>query len=305
LVAPDRKIANVDNFNREYYIEELHPYSPLRKNLHKMVLGGKEAENELASMSVFLQTKDSSCSGTIISHDIILTAAHCIDSKTKEIEIYFNNDFEKPYTSTKFAKLISFPENEEIERIQRERYSNDHLDFDFDEYKSFQSYFDNLTELDYRPLEKSVYYASSDLALVFLENPLPENAKIASMFSGKLKFKQKFIGVGYGVTSRNYHEKTNNKLRYTEMKLFAAYHLRETILSLSVHSGHYSKNTCAGDSGGGLFEKKKEGKYQLIGVLSSGNNNCANSKLYTLIHPYYDWLEEEITNFRSKKEMRL
>jgi hypothetical protein len=296
-----RNIASSSNFgSKEYHIESPSLESPLSNAIVKAVLGGREADQKLSSMNVYLETERGSCSGTIIAEDTILTAAHCIYSTSKEIKIFFNNDFTNSLTSTKFSKFISFPESLEVDQVTDERYLGQHLDFDFDSYQRFKEYFDNLTETSFRPLDQRHYLSSQDLALVFLDQKIPSGTQIAAMYSGPLVFRQKLIGVGYGVTSRNFQEKSNFNLRYSEMEYFAGYYYDEKLLSIRVHSGHYSKNTCAGDSGGGLWYKDLDGQYSLLGVLSAGTNNCANSKIYTLQSSYYEWIDREITKFRSQ-----
>ena len=296
-----RDIASLDNSKpKKLYIDEPTVNSPLKNNTIRAVLGGKEADDNLSSKSVFLNMEGSSCSGTVIAKDTILTAAHCIRDKTKKIEIYFNN-FKESLVSTKFSRFIPYPEKDESKKDLKKGDQDDHLDFDFDTYKNFQSYFDSLSEFEDIPARSMLdHLGSYDLALVFLDEELPSEVNIADFYSGNLAFRQELIGVGYGLTSRSMRERTSYNLRYTKMTLFGGYFIDDVLLSVRVHSGHYSKNVCYGDSGGGLWSRDKNGNDTLVGVLSAVYNNCANSVQSTLIHPLFWWIDKEILKHRSK-----
>ena len=68
--------------------------------------------------------------------------------------------------------------------------------------------------------------------------------------------------------------------------------------------GTMGKNSCGGDSWGGLFKQSAEGKlkgrYKLIGIVSWGGTNCgARGKpgVYVRVSAYLPWI---LDNLRKK-----
>ena len=53
------------------------------------------------------------------------------------------------------------------------------------------------------------------------------------------------------------------------------------------------KDSCSGDSGGGLFIQDTRDTWHLLGIVSYGARDCGNSKpgVYTRVSNYTDWIQ--------------
>ena len=64
--------------------------------------------------------------------------------------------------------------------------------------------------------------------------------------------------------------------------------------------GENGKDSCSGDSGGGLFSDMNEGtdkierKWEVVGIVSFGGNRCGSGwpGVYTKVSHYSDWIKE-------------
>ena len=58
--------------------------------------------------------------------------------------------------------------------------------------------------------------------------------------------------------------------------------------------GEKGKDSCSGDSGGGLFSEVGEGKWQVVGIVSYGSKRCGNGTpgVYTRVSQYLQWIEQ-------------
>ena len=67
--------------------------------------------------------------------------------------------------------------------------------------------------------------------------------------------------------------------------------------------GEKGKDSCKGDSGGGLFSDLingtdgKERKWQLVGIVSFGSKTCGDGKpgVYTRVSQYLPWIEQTMS----------
>ena len=315
----------------------------LTSNPALSILGGRQADTALSSMSVDLHdaNNDFSCSGTIIAKDVILTAAHCIHDNTERVTVSFNN-FENSVVAHQFAKRVHFPkigsaaapaksdsETSKDYKSAEDYYDNataedaaeldkywDYFGFDEKSHEDFNNLFNTFTEMQTLtkldlsgPANEGVttemYF--NDVALIFLDQEIPENAKVAKLYSGeKIEFKQKVLGSGFGKSSRDFYtNKTNHKnLRYVEMEVYEIGLIDNQPAAFHAYSGHHSKNICRGDSGGGTWIKNNDGQYQLVGVASYDHNNCANYAGFVFINPQVEWINQQISNFRKTQTQK-
>ena len=64
--------------------------------------------------------------------------------------------------------------------------------------------------------------------------------------------------------------------------------------------GEIAKDSCSGDSGGGLFSNLndpfdgKETRWEVVGIVSFGTNLCGNGTpgVYTRVSQYLQWIED-------------
>ena len=72
--------------------------------------------------------------------------------------------------------------------------------------------------------------------------------------------------------------------------------------------GEPGKDSCSGDSGGGLFSDLvngtdgKERKWEVVGIVSFGTYNCGDGTpgVYTRVGEYLQWIEETMYELNSK-----
>ena len=82
-----------------------------------------------------------------------------------------------------------------------------------------------------------------------------------------------------------------------ECNMYYSGHLDETQLCAGGETG---KDSCSGDSGGGLFSDMNEGtdkierKWEVVGIVSFGNSRCGSGTpgVYTKVSQYLDWIKE-------------
>ena len=60
--------------------------------------------------------------------------------------------------------------------------------------------------------------------------------------------------------------------------------------------GEIGKDSCSGDSGGGLLSNfgGEETRWEVVGILSQGTNRCGNGTpgVYTRVSQYLQWIEQ-------------
>ena len=68
--------------------------------------------------------------------------------------------------------------------------------------------------------------------------------------------------------------------------------------------GELGKDSCNGDSGGGLFSDLLDGtdgkprQWQVVGIVSFGSSRCGDGKpgVYTRVSQYTQWIEQTMNN---------
>jgi V8-like Glu-specific endopeptidase len=232
------------------------------------------------------------CTGSVIRENLILTAAHCIESDASNIKIVFGLDF-SAYDSNDL-KVLRTASNVEI-----------HPD-----YKNKKS-----SDLDW-----------SDLALIQFSGGLPQGYMPAQIITDSSLLKQGTTVqmAGFGATGVELEEVTakNNKkfnqdlatgeifcydkkrtqcyrvtflgtdrLRSTEAVIEG---FTEKEIRMNESHGH---GTCVGDSGGPLIYQSENEMY-IIGITSRGSQFCDGPAIYTNTFIYLDWIERIANNLK-------
>jgi secreted trypsin-like serine protease len=218
------------------------------------IVGGVDVEetDEIAKATVGIATEFDGvfCSGTLISKNLVLTAAHCtgVTSNPADMLIAFS-----PYTSKmETRKVLGGKVTDEWPRLNFE------------------------TEADW-----------GDVAILKFEGTLPAGfapAKLLSKTTAKTQLKDgmEIQLAGYGLTAMLPRRINPKKLMKATVKLTAKVGVSE--LKFEQFDG---KGACHGDSGGPAYATIK-GKLVLVGVTSrsatpEGGYTCEEGSIYTSV----------------------
>lgn len=216
-----------------------------------------------AVLLVILGKNDStsSCTGTLISDKVILTAAHCLEGARKtDIRVVFHPDLRCSSGFDVQTKSIS-----SVDYIIHEKYGTNSKHVDF------------------------------DLALLKLAAPAPMHYQTQSLYDGQSPLSSdNLLVVGYGVTEGD--AKDSSRMRKTVKSFKNETQLVDHFLYLnqSTHTG----GACAGDSGGPVYVES-DGIYKIIGVNSAVHGKdmksaCRNYSIVTYMPLFADWVKENL-----------
>lgn len=222
-----------------------------------------QKQNGLAYISISTTTRQTSCAGTLISRDTVLTAAHCLSTGNaviRSILVVFTpnvNNMSDP------REIRQYTRRGTVHRI----------------HESF--------------LDPLVITNRIDLALIRLDSGAP-----ADIQAVPLARTQEFtepgmtvIQAGYGrtITDRTTPDNNVGVLRQAENML---------ILSRSENGNDIvidetDRGSCGGDSGGPAFARTADGQMILAGVNSRGTlqDSCIGAGIYVNIASHIEWIE--------------
>ncbi|MGZ3774731.1 MAG: S1 family peptidase [Pseudobdellovibrionaceae bacterium] len=233
------------------------------------IVGGYkvDAGNYLAKKVVMLLSKKDDgmviCTGTPISKDIILTAAHCVKGlNTEDMKVIFHTDItcESGFDLTKQSLTVR-------DAIYHDQYSG-------------------------------VADAKDDLALVRTKSPIPNDYQISEIYDGKSELSSDVVTLaGYGVTD-SLEDGTSGFLRSTNK----SFKTDLTVKNKNIVIDQPSNGICSGDSGGPVFVEVN-GKMQIAGVNSivRGKDEalvCHGSSESMYLPPYVDWIKTQSANLK-------
>jgi secreted trypsin-like serine protease len=223
--------------------------------LHKsQIIGGEEVWPGKWPWVVYVLSKNAACGGTLISDQWVLTAAHCRLS-TETKCVLGSFDRSKFEDTTVTANVIQV--------IVHPNYNEDTLE--------------------------------DDIALLKLNVPVPFTSYINPIClptsDHNLKNQQMWLA-GWG---RDENRKPTNILNDIECRYISYCNLENhsTLKNICVKFLQKKNSACDGDSGGPLIIQIN-GKYELVGVISSVASNCRSPTSTTKVWYYLDWIKRQM-----------
>lgn len=239
-----------------------------------LIVGGKNLSysSAMATSIVYISTADDSgapmvCTGTLISNEFILTAAHCVPHDKDNMSVSF--------------RLKDYKKNQEVR--------------DLEIVEAYRLDFSSLAQVK-----------RNDVGLVRFKGGLPEGATISRLPHKTLSAPVKsmsFTAIGYGLTSGILVDEMDSgglgELRYKKLSS------NQIIQNSDIFTVDQNKNkggVCRGDSGGPALVKDKSQGYIVIGVASGimntrkingqpVNDKCKNESMYLNMFFYAPYLQ--------------
>lgn len=227
------------------------------------IIGGSDVESgdevALSTVAIVNQLpngRSSICTGSLLSSDIVLTAAHCVGPKGSKTYIVFRKDLKDSGHAAPITGAIRHPD-----------YGSTSGDVDQNDIAVMS--FDGGLPDDYEPAE-----------LLEDESPLRDGAKIT------------LAGFGVTIGSPALRSGTSGRLHAVTTTLKQAFY-GETE-SLTEQS--QGRGACHGDSGGPAFIRDGSGRLKLFGVTSRGPSHlpddCGAYGIYTRASAHLDFIYE-------------
>ncbi|WP_168196608.1 trypsin-like serine protease [Bdellovibrio sp. ZAP7] len=279
------------------------------------IIGGtvvkKDSRVAKSTVGIFNANIGAVCTGILLENNIILTAAHCVQSDDiSETFIVFSPDMESLLTD--YDKIRKSP----LTRRASAGVIND-------KYK-------NVADLE-EPNQ-----ATHDIALLKFNGTIPKGYMPAQILNNAASLKEgaETLIAGYGVETDNLVEIDTKQtppeelqalvkdgtvvcdfdmeiketrcfteemdgpaiLKYTSVNIGSFPNAFEAIL---LHDQRHGP--CSGDSGGPAFVKSGS-DYFVWGLTSRSEMGCATSTVYTNIVPYRSWIKTESAALLKKKK---
>ncbi|WP_413291286.1 S1 family peptidase [Bdellovibrio sp. HCB337] len=220
---------------------------------HAIVNGEKALPGDATAKHTVAITDEKleNCSGTLIAKNLVLTAAHC---ETRGEMMYVAFGLEVSENNMAMVDRRPVVNYRIVKGAHKVDYEND--------------------EFNYK-----------DLMIVEFEGGLPEGYEPAEIAAEDFEVSNgdSIIVAGYGVT-HGYHQTGDGFLRKAQVVVSDA-----QFSESEVQTDERRRGSCSIDSGGPAFVSVN-GKLQLWGVISRGDENCRKYGVYTKISYYRDWV---------------
>jgi trypsin len=234
----------------------------IQDNKAAYIVGGHQTQAFQYPFMVFVTDQKQQCGGTIVGHNLVVTAAHCISSQNNlKYRIIANRH--NLETSLRSERAVIFQAKKIIV------------------HPSYNT----------KSLE-------NDIALIILNNDNPgaisgfDMDKMIKLDTQGQRDRRVAEVIGWGLTQGG--GTTSSVLKKADLKivsndecskLLGAFNPSYKICAAPVHQGD---SACQGDSGGPLISRNT-----LIGIVSYGAENCDGPvSVYTRISKYVNWINQ-------------
>jgi len=209
------------------------------------------------------------CTGTLVSENVVMTAAHCIADYAAE-------------------------ENKTIEDI----YQNTLVGFGLPVVKDLTD-----TKIQYRKIISAIVHpkyvvdptnsihVKHDVALLKLNDSAPSNAIAAKLVSESelLQSGLSIVLAGFGKTD-GVNKTPAAQVMRTTVKVDKAYYS----ITQFTYKALGGRASCRGDSGGPAYLDNNSNPPEVLGVASWGDPTCSEMGVYTSVPVMRDWINETI-----------
>ncbi len=238
------------------------------------ILGGQTVpqESDIAQSTVALGFYKNGkfkadCTGTVVSNDIILTAAHCVKSyemNDSDVIVYFGNEY-KTYNESLERSTISWIYHPGYEAVQ-------------DQNGQFLT-------------------AYNDVAVVKIQGGIPSGFKPAALIGAEREIptNSEIIIAGWGATS-------DDPIIYSSSLQSTTVTLSKYWNTHLITDQRNQKGACFGDSGGPAYVYNKTHDLTVIGLTRGPHDqvyNCSEFGEYTSITANLDFILESIRDLNG------
>lgn len=270
------------------------------KMIPSSIINGKAVESSdsinASVVGVYNIKEQSICTGSLITPNIVMTAAHCIPNNTQQIKIVFSTNIDDTITIREPDVLQEFV----LPAIQ---------------FKVGPTW---------NPKDETTEIDTGDIALIKFKGTAPTGYKPAVFLKSSTDLKPGLLVTlaGYGVSTVDTEEIDPKKFRNIEQAIeygdvfCSGSHrgnygtcfkversgdglLRFTTAPISfiyqteVRLNEKNAGTCNGDSGGPAYILQ-DGVYYLFGITSRGSELCNEAGIYTNALSYKNWIDDSI-----------
>ncbi|KAJ2007803.1 hypothetical protein GGI04_001381 [Coemansia thaxteri] len=248
--------------------------------LFPKIAGGEPVPSNALNYVAFIQAVEgssgSSCTGSLIAPNIVLTAGHCIYRNSSQV--YSAQEFQVGFTH-RMPDLSKKYKGYDVSKIVL-------------------------------PSTFNIASLNTDIALLVLRENVPASvATPVQLYSGDYYTDTPLVAAGFGMTNATGGGSTPASLMMVKLNVGSDDFCKQNTAAFShtyniCTDGKAGKDTCKGDSGGPLLAPVNHGNnsYALIGITSytpiNANNPsglCAQlngTGVYTRVAPYISWIAQ-------------